>query len=262
MKFTLSDKRQKSDPIAVASNIILRDYQKEAVAAFDSHENGVLIAPPGSGKTIMGLKLITQKRQSALIIVHRKQIYDQWIESVKNFLAVQKKDIEQYVAPHKTIKTPITIAMAQTLARAKDKDLDSSFGLVLVDECHHMPARLFRDAVTKLNPYYLYGLTATPKRKGNDEKLIYAYLGEVIHEIPRNYAEQQGSVCRVVEVVQRITSFAFPFKTTMQDFQTVVKTLVFDSARNALIASDSVYRPARTEGRNSEKSLRLPRCVG
>jgi superfamily II DNA or RNA helicase len=78
--------------------------------------------------------------------------------------------------------------MVQSLSRLTEwKGLNKSFGLLLIDECHHMPAKIFRDVVTKFNANYLYGLTATPKRKYNDEKLIYAYLGEVIREIPKDY---------------------------------------------------------------------------
>jgi len=71
--------------------------------------------------------------------------------------------------------------MLQTLSNVDDfiKDLGlNNIGLVLVDECHHIPAKTFRKVITKLNPYYLYGFTATPKRKNNDEKLIYIFLGK------------------------------------------------------------------------------------
>ena len=141
-----------------------------------------------NGKTIMGLALIAQKGQPAVVLTHRKQIYDQWVERIEHFFGIPKHDIGQFTSVKKEVKSPITVAMVQTLSRTSNWDsLRNAFGLVLVDECHHMPARLFRDVVTKFNTYYLYGLTSTPKRKNNDEKLIYAYLGDIVHEIPRDY---------------------------------------------------------------------------
>ena len=188
ISFKIKDKRNRSDKILLKPSFNLFPYQKEAPKHLDNKECGVLIAPPGSGKTIMGLELIARKKQPALIITHRKQIYSQWLERIENFFNIPKKDVGQFISSKKSIKSPVTVAMIQSLSRQTDwEKLKSSFGIIIVDECHHMPAKTFREVITKFNPYYLFGLTATPKRKGNDEKLIYAYLGDVIYEIPKNY---------------------------------------------------------------------------
>lgn len=250
--FHISDKRNRLKPISIHPSFELFDYQKEALTHFEKTDCGVLVAPPGSGKTIMGLGLITKKKQPALILVHRKQIYDQWLERIENFLNIPKKDVGQFVSNKKSVKSPITVAMVQSLARQKDwKELKNSFGLVLVDECHHMPAKMFRDVITKFNSHYLFGLTATPKRKNNDEKLIYAYLGDIVHEVPKDYQTKTSNVQKVAICV-RETGLSLPFPVKRTDFQILAKILVFDSERNRLIAEDIV-----TETKSGKKCLVL-----
>lgn len=238
----IKDKRNKLAEIQLKPSFELFDFQKEAIDRFDNTDSGVLVAPPGSGKTIMGLELISRKKQPALIVTHRKQICNQWIESIESFLSIPRKEIGQFVSNKKAVKSPITVAMVQSLSRLTEwKGLNKSFGLLLIDECHHMPAKMFRDVVTKFNVKYLHGLTATPKRKYNDEKLIYAYLGEVIHEIPKDYQKESDKDQRgQLEVVIRNTNFLLPFPAKISDFHTITKILTFDSNRNAIIVNDIV----------------------
>jgi superfamily II DNA or RNA helicase len=109
-----------------------------------------------------------------LILVHRREIFNQWVERISNFLQIPKKDIVQFASTKKSLKLPITIAMIQTLNKMENlEDLSSTFCLILVDECHHIPAQMFRQVIAQFNSYFLYGLTATPKWKRNDEKLIF-----------------------------------------------------------------------------------------
>lgn len=251
ISYDINDQRTKLKPVRFKPTYTLFDFQKEALQYFDDVEAGVLVAPPGSGKTIMGLELTARKKQPALILTHRRQIYAQWVESVESFLGILKKNIGQYGSTKKEIKSSITVAMVQTLSKVEDwSKFTSAFGLVLVDECHHMPARTFRDIVTKFNPYYLYGLTATPKRKYNDESLIYAYLGDVVYEISRSQisGSQKKTASCDIEMVVRETLFSLPFSITFRDFQFLAKMTIFDSRRNAQIAED-VAKEARAGNR-------------
>ena len=166
IKFEISDKRTKLKSTQFETSYKLFKYQEEAVKEILSSDNGLLVSPPGSGKTIIGMDVIARLKQPTLILVHKKQIFNQWLERIEGFLSIPKKEIGQYVSSKKKVGKKITVAMVQTLGRLKNlAELRDKFGLVIIDECHHMPAKTFRNVITKLNPFYLYGLTATPERK-------------------------------------------------------------------------------------------------
>ena len=244
IEYRFIDERLTLDPVEFNSAYTLYPYQKEAVAAFDSVEQGVLVAPAASGKTIMGLALIVSKKQPAMILTHRRQIYDQWIEQIENGFGIPRGKIGQIGSLKKKINHPATVAMVQTLARMENiKDITSRFGTVLVDECHHMPSRLFRGVVSKFPARYRLGLTATPTRKFNDTKLINAYLGDIAHTISPEMVRgsqiaNDGSKVKSDWIVVRDTELNTPFGTSPRDFQLISKVISNDAARNTLIATD------------------------
>jgi len=248
IKFELIDERIKLNPVNFESSAKLFDYQKEAENDLLSSESGILVAPPGSGKTIIGIDLIAKLKQPALILVHKKQIFNQWLERIEHFLNIPKREIGRIASNKKKIGDKITVAMVQSLNRMGDlKDTSDKFGIILVDECHHMPAKMFRSVITKFRPYYLYGLTATPERKNNDEELIFIYLGEILHEISRNFNKQaflkNEPIAKIsenskVSIIIKETDLEVPFKVRTDNFQILSKILIFDSARNSQIVND------------------------
>src|SRR5690606_3020295 len=87
------DNRHELPAIQFSFNAALRKHQTNAVAVVEKKDFGVIVAPPGTGKTVIGLKIIAIKQQPALIVVHRKQLLDQWIERIESFLEIPKADI-------------------------------------------------------------------------------------------------------------------------------------------------------------------------
>lgn len=236
--FDFSDERQKTIVVPYIPSIELREHQKIAIEASDKKYFGVIVAPPGSGKTIVGLSIIANKQQSALIVVHRKQLADQWAERIESFLGIPKREIGKIGQGKNTIGKQVTIAMIQSLEKAIESDqadkLLKSFGTIIVDECHHVPAETFRSTISKFNSFYVYGLTATPFRKYNDGKLIFIHLGDIIAEIkPKDISDSPGA-----KIVVRNTDLFIPFNAKTDRFETISKVLVHDSARNKLILDD------------------------
>ena len=239
--FEVVDQRVSFDPIEPIPTPKLYGYQQRAVEDCADATQGILVAPPGSGKTVMGLAIALATEQPTLILTHRQNILDQWVDSTHGFLGISKKDIGKYVGATKKAKQPFTVAMMQTLARSKDKEaIMNQFGCVIVDECHHVPAKLFREVVACISSRYLFGLTATPKRKYNDQKLITAYLGEILHTVPGTYAQDVGetskqSTASTLSITVLKSGFSIPYEIASKDFAHLHKLLSFDTNRNALI---------------------------
>ncbi len=238
IEYDFIDARVKKETVLFNSSIQLREQQIAVKEAATKKDFGVIVAPPGSGKTIIGLSIIAEKQQPALIIVHRKQLAIQWIERIESFLGIPKKDIGIIGQGKNTIGKQITIAMIQSLDKllksAEANKYGNSFGLIIVDECHHVPANTFRNTIAKLHSFYLYGLTATPFRKYNDGKLIFSYLGEIIAKIKPLLTETTGGA----KIIIRDTALSIPYNSKTDKFETLSKILVHDSARNKLILDD------------------------
>lgn len=175
------DKRKKHKPIPIIFNAQLREHQQAVIESISKKDLGVIVAPPGSGKTIVALKIISDKQQPALIIVHRKQLVQQWTERIETFLGIPKSEIGIIGQGKIKVGKKITICTIQSLSKELDKadaeNIITSFGAIIIDECHHIPAETFRTTIAKLQTFYLYGLTATPFRKYNDGKLIFYPFG-------------------------------------------------------------------------------------
>lgn len=235
-----SDERKKHKAIPFLFNAQLREHQQTTVESISKKDLGVIVAPPGSGKTVVALKIISDKQQPALIIVHRKQLVEQWKERVETFLGIPKTEIGKIGQGKSKVGKKITIATIQSLSKelvkAETENTLTAFGTVIVDECHHIPAETFRTTIAKLQTFYLYGLTATPFRKYNDGKLIFIHLGEVISEIKSS----EISTAQQAKIIIRNTELDVPFNSKTDQFETLSKILIHDSARNKLILQDAI----------------------
>jgi len=238
IEYKFVDKRKKLNPILYSFNTQLREHQQTVIDTISKKDLGVIVAPPGSGKTIVGLKIISEKLQPALIIVHRKQLVEQWTERIETFLGIPKSEIGKIGQGKSKIGKSITVATIQSLSKELNKiengNIESAFGTIIVDECHHIPAGTFRNTITKLQTFYLYGLTATPFRKYNDGKLIFTHLGEIIAEIKTS----EISTSKQAKIIIRNTELDVPFNSRTDKFETLSKILVHDSVRNKLILED------------------------
>jgi superfamily II DNA or RNA helicase len=240
ISYQLEDQRHKKPDQFFRFEATLRDYQQIGVSATEKKDIGVIVAPPGSGKTLIGLKIIAAKQQPALIVVHRKQLMVQWAERIATFLGIPAAEIGRIGQGKYKPGTMVTLATIQSLAKAianqSNNDLTSSFGTILIDECHHIPAETYHSTIQQFNSYYQYGLTATPFRKYNDGKLIFIHLGDVIAEI----SSQQVTKSPQATIVIRDTSLGVPFNQKTDRFEILSKILVHDSARNNLILKDII----------------------
>ena len=179
------------DQIDVSLQADLTDRQERALDALVPHDLGVLVAPPGSGKTVIACALIAQLRLPTLVVVDRQPLVEQWRERLGQHLGMAPKEVGQLGGGRNRAKGIIDIAMAQSLARREDlSDITARYGLVVVDECHHVPAVTFERVVRQIPVRHWLGLTATPYRRDHLEKLITMYCGPERHRM--NTDEPEG----------------------------------------------------------------------
>jgi superfamily II DNA or RNA helicase len=212
----------------------LREVQETAVRAMLAEDQGVLCAPPGAGKTVMGCALIARARTSALVLVHRAVLVDQWRATAMQFLGLKRKEIGIWRGPTPRLTRRLDIAMLPSLTRVEDLATAlAGYGVVIVDECHHVPATSF-EAVLKACPSRrVYGLTATPKRKDRLEKLLYAQCGPIRHTL----VDTPTNEVRTVKV--RRTSVALPPDAgSRPPIHIVWEALVRDESRIRVIVAD------------------------
>jgi superfamily II DNA or RNA helicase len=227
----------------------LTSTQSKAHDVLACHELGVLVAPPGTGKTVIACALIAHHSVPTLIVCDRKPLLDQWRGQVQALLDMKPGQL----GAGRTRRTGvIDLASLQTLARRDDlADLLTGYGLVVVDECHHVPAAAFERAVRQLSVRRWLGLTATPYRRDKLDDLITMHCGPIRHEIKQREVDAARQTDLHRDVLMHDTGFVFDQEldlSTPGAITEVYRALVTDERRTRLITSDVVS--ALDRGRN------------
>ncbi len=171
------DRTHRGDQVDMNLQVTLSPAQCAAVAAVGCHPKGQLVAPPGSGKTVMGLAIVAGRRQPTLWLTHTAELAKQTWERACEVLGLRAADIGMFGGGTKSIGEVLTIGMVQTLARDIPGELLQHVGHIVVDECHHTPARQMSTVVAAFPAHYLLGLSATPYRRDGLGAVIGFYLG-------------------------------------------------------------------------------------
>jgi len=222
---------------------ILKGYQQSVTADILGRDFGVLQAPTGSGKTIMALAIIAQRRQPTLIIVHNKELLNQWVERIGKFLGIPEAEIGIIGNGKRQVGEKITVGIVNSVYPVAE-ELKEHIGNLVIDECHRCPSRTFIDAVTAFDCQFMLGLSATPYRRDGLTKLIGWHLGRKFEVKQADLTETD--IILDVEVVRRDTMFTSCYDAS-EEYTRVLSELTEDAARNQLIARD-VIREATNGG--------------
>jgi superfamily II DNA or RNA helicase len=245
IEYQLHDHRRHLPLLDFAFTGELKPFQKAAVEALEPKHFATLSAPTGSGKTIMAMALIADRRQPALIIVHTQDLADQWMHRIETFLNIPEADIGRIGGGKKKIGTQITVALVQSLYKCA-AEIAPGIGFLIVDECHRCPSRTFTGAVSLFDSKYMLGLSATPWRRDNLSQLIFWHLGDVQYSIDKHQLIDSGDILPA-EVVVRPTEFK-AHHDPAKAYSKMLAELTADDLRNRLIASDVAIEAEKTDG--------------
>ena len=245
ISYQMEDLRRTLPPANFSFQGELISFQKEAVDKMLARDFGTLNSPTGSGKTAMGLFMIAQRQQPALVVVHTKDLAYQWIEQINRFLGIPESQIGLIGSGKKQIGDAITVALVQSLYRCADV-VSKRIGHIIVDECHRTPSRTFTDAVTEFDAKFMLGLSATPFRRDNLSKLIFWHLGDIHHSVDKSHLIEEGHILEA-EIILRETDFE-PYHDPVNSYSKMLLELTLNDDRNHLIASDVVKEIQKGEG--------------
>ncbi|EKE10874.1 MAG: hypothetical protein ACD_15C00189G0001 [uncultured bacterium] len=242
LEFSFVDARNTSAKVPFKSSLKLFPHQKRTFHDLMQKDQAILEAKPGFGKTMVALQCVKERRQKTLIVVHTNALLKQWVERIQNSFELKKDDLGTIGAQKWKIGNKITVASYQTLARQGTDNLKKIFGFVIVDECHHVPAKTFTDVVKNLDAKYLLGLTATPYRKDQLSRLMTLYLGPIVLSQVKNSQSQDFSPIAPyvpTTIHLRRTEFKVTGKVA-SNFQLISEVLIQDDLRNELILFDLI----------------------
>jgi len=217
-------------PVAFEEYVTLSAAQERAVGDMLRRRIGVLEAPAGSGKTVMGLVCVARRQQPALWITHTKELAHQAVERAGMVLGLAPDEVGFIGDGEWRVGDRLTVALVQTLARGIPPAL-LDVGHVVVDECHHCPAASMASVVLQFPAKYLAGLSATVYRRDGLDRVIGFYLGETVARIdPADLADRL--------ITPRIVKRHTNLRPEGNSFTELVSDLVVWPERNALIAGD------------------------
>ncbi|MEA2010165.1 MAG: DEAD/DEAH box helicase family protein [Actinomycetota bacterium] len=183
-RLDMTDVRPQHEEIGFEFAGGLRPHQRTAVDASAPHDLGVIVAPPGTGKTVMACSVIAHHDLPTLVLVDRKPLLDQWCDRLQEHLGLDPDQIGVIGGGKNKPTGVVDVAMIQSVARREQPaELFERYGLVVVDECHHLPAVSFEACVRHATSRRWLGLTATPYRSDGLEGIIAFQCGPTRHEI-------------------------------------------------------------------------------
>ncbi|MCZ2149042.1 MAG: DEAD/DEAH box helicase family protein [Bryobacterales bacterium] len=250
IKSALRDERHSGTRIEVAFTGELRSEQRVAAEALAAHDTGVLAATTAFGKTVIAAWLIAQRDVNTLVLVHRQQLLEQWVERLSAFLNIPAAAIGRIGGGRRKPRGTIDVALIQSLVRkGVVDDRVGEYGHLIVDECHHLSAQSFEQVARRAKARFVVGLSATVARKDGHHPIIFMQCGPVRYRVN---AKAQAAL-RPFEhtVIVRPTGFHSmrgPDPDQRNEFLALSRELLEDEGRNRLICEDVIQaaREARS----------------
>lgn len=244
------DERCPGVPLHVEFQGELQPEQERAARSMLGHETGVLSATTAFGKTVIAAWLIAKRGVNTMILVHRRQLLEQWVQRLSEFLGVAPKTIGRMGGGRRKLTGTLDVAVIQSLIReGAVQDCLAEYGQIIVDECHHLSAHSFEQVIRRAKARFVLGLSATVTRKDGHHPIIFMQCGPIRYRVD---AKAQAAAHPFTHsVLVRPTPFR-PVTPANPDariqFRDLYDDLIADQGRNRLIC-DEVVQVVR-EGRS------------
>lgn len=260
--YEVEDKTFSGNEIQAKFKGELRPEQIPAAEALLAHNNGVLSATTAFGKTVIAAYLIGRRKVNTLVLVHTQALLNQWKKALSEFLEInetlpelpkkrgRKKErslIGQLGGSKNNLSGFVDIAIMQSLISGDEvRELVKDYGMVIVDECHHVSAVSFEQVLKEANAKYVYGLTATPARQDGHQPIIHMQCGPIRYQVDAKAQAEKRPFDHAV--IPKFTSFAQPVTDEIPwKITDAYAAMQVNEERNEKIVTDVLC--AVTEGR-------------
>ena len=248
VKLVIKDKREKGIAVDYKFSGKLNKKQEKAMNELIAHEVGVLCATTGFGKTVIGANIISMLKTNTLVIVNRNNLLDQWKERLAYFLDIKKKEIGQVGSGKENLNGRLDVASFQSLFKKDNiEEIVKNYGLVMVDECHHVAAFSFEKVLKAIRSKYVYGLTATPTRKDGWHKIIYMQCGDIRVRVSNKELKQNKEMEHTVIVKKTNYKYIPTEEKDKIQVSEILNDMCHNVFRNSMIIED--INKCVTEGR-------------
>ncbi|MCQ1059562.1 DEAD/DEAH box helicase [Photobacterium sp. ZSDE20] len=241
IRINLEDKRRVGTRLRnIKFNGELRNDQKKAIEAISKFDIGVLHAPTAFGKTVTAIGLVCRRKINTLILVHNKQLVEQWQERLKAFMT--GSEVGTLSGTKKKPTKLVDVATYQSLLNRGDNTVNPvlhEYGQIIIDECHHLSAPQYERLLSEVHSKYILGISATLERRDGHQPIIFMQAGKVRHTIKPDSSAKFIQSLQKKEVILEA-----PLKLTTQDprphIADVYRWLIESEARNHLIINDII----------------------
>jgi len=236
------DERCHGQALNVTFQGVLRPEQKAAADSMMEHEMGVLAATTAFGKTVVAAWLLARRGVNTLVLVHRRQLLDQWVERLSAFLNIESRDIGRIGGGRRKPTGNLDVALIQSLVRkGVVDDCVGGYGHLIVDECHHLSAHSFEQVVQRARARYVLGLSATVTRKDGHHPIIFMQCGPVRYRVSAKAEAIRRPFSHTVLVRPTAFQSAVPAPSDKRvEFQSLYGELIADGSRNRRICDDVI----------------------
>jgi hypothetical protein len=235
VSYRLIDRQRTVEPVEFEFHGVLKHYQERAFEAMITRDQGTLVGDAKSGKTVIALYMIRQRRQPTMITVPNVALLGHWKEKFVRFLKVPEEEVGVIGEGKFEVGPRVTVAHVSALYR-RGRHVRDKIGFLVIDECHRTPSRTFTQVVSHFDCRYLLGLSSSNQRRDRLSRLIYYYVGDILHQIDSRKATEIRAIFQA-DVVVRETEFDYPYERS-EDYASMMEALVKDPERNQLVLDD------------------------